>query len=153
MNYDTIPETETFRSLRLALEQEGERRGKLEGKLEGERAALLRYLARRRAVLTAAQRAMVDDCQDFATLERWMDAAFATGADDDVVHTVFGELKSSGSCDRRSSGRRGALHDRVSVSEQRQRLRLRACGVARCLARTRILTPAAMRAGPRASPE
>lgn len=61
----------------------GEARGEARGKLLGMAAAVLRVLARRGVSVDDAARARVFDCDDAATLERWLDRAItATRADD-----------------------------------------------------------------------
>ena len=90
MNLNAIPESDAFKKLKQALEGDAEARGQLEGTLVGERAALLRYLDRRGVALTAAQRATIDGCRDLATLERWLDVAFAAREHDDIVKALFG---------------------------------------------------------------
>ncbi|MCB9506158.1 MAG: hypothetical protein H6700_11695 [Myxococcales bacterium] len=58
---------------------EGEARGRAEGVARGRAEALLAVAASRGLELSAAQRALVSECRDLATLDRWVVRAATVG--------------------------------------------------------------------------
>ncbi len=60
-------------------------RGKAEGTAEGEAKALLMFLRRRNLAMTGDQEQRILTCTDLATLDRWLDRAFAVASVDELL--------------------------------------------------------------------
>lgn len=64
--------------------QRGELKGELKGKLQAKREALLKLVTRAGVVLSQAQRALIDACEEPDTLDQWFDRALAAKNADEI---------------------------------------------------------------------
>jgi len=77
--------------------RKGLRKGRQEGRDEGARKILLAIVDRRQLVLSRAQRALVNDCRDFARLERWSVRAVTAVTTADIFASASPKRRRPGS--------------------------------------------------------
>ncbi|NUQ73711.1 MAG: hypothetical protein HUU21_09165 [Polyangiaceae bacterium] len=74
-----------FREGELKGLREGELKGLREGELKGLREALLRFIARAGIALTEDDHTRINECNDVATLDRWIDNVFGAKTAADIL--------------------------------------------------------------------
>jgi hypothetical protein len=83
---DKLPQSKAYKDLINLIESRGEARGRA----LGEAKALLKYLDRRGVTLTAEQRARIEGCADAATVDGWLERAFAADTNEALLAAIFG---------------------------------------------------------------